>query len=387
MYSPYYGNQPDKKGPPTMPAALKAMPQPKQISLHEMQLAELASQGSGIKPSFGVSQANVPLPAPVTSIQWRGVYDSTLYLDSSYKDSAGDVQFTSLSYQVKPLNNGNDISGIAQIRIESFYFPRLNVTVGKPDPFYARRIYMLIDELPSAAAVGTRASNQFHFELAVGNVNSVAVQLEPVNHTLYFQVPIQTLSSITLRFLSPPNMDLLTLPPDVITVFMMPNEPPPSPVNPARLTKFAFINTQQWAAISTNNVAAGPIQPASPYTSIALTPNVAAWIRNPQTTNTTFNITLDTSLGWFIANVGNRIITPPNYYLPYGYFEITGITEGLISSLAPPFAPINPVDYPGFINSTGIRMQIEIRKNRVALQMRFSSLQTPSINGMLPTHV
>lgn len=407
MYQGYYGNQPGGKLPPTMPKQVaKKAPPPLPVSLHEVQLNELRSQASGQPMNYNNPGAAPAPPPAILPVTWRGVYDSTLYLDSAYRDSVNGIQYNQMTFQVKPLNNGNDLSSITHIAVESFYFPRLN-PVGSvatvPDAFYLRRVMLLIEEIPSTAAVGTAANNQFHFEFAVGNTNSIAVELTPIRDTIYFQVPIQTLSSITLRFLMPPSLSQITLPPDVITVFMMlPNPditaPPTYAYTPGNLVKFAFSNADQWAALSNINVSAATPRlvipaPPVPFAVTPLPTAVGTWGQDITTTSTVVNNTLNNSLGKFIANVGDPItVAPaggvPGYYLPYGYFEITGFDEPQIQSIPiVDFPPINPALYPGFIqNSVGFPVTFQIRKNRIAFQMRFSSVQNTNANGLIASH-
>lgn len=415
MYQGYYGNQPGGKMPPTMPKQVaKKAPPPLPVSLHEMQLNELRAQASGQPMNYSNPGAAPAPPPTILPVTWRGVYDSTLYLDSAYRNSVNGVQYNQMTFQVKPLNNGNDLSSITHISVEPFYFPRLN-PVGSvatvPDAFYLKRVMLLIDEIPSTAAVGTAANNQFHFEFAVGNTNSISVELVPVRDTIYFQVPIQTLSSITLRFLMPPALSQITLPPDVITVFMMPPNPnnvapPPPPYiyTPGNLVKFAFSNADQWAALSNINVSANtprlvlPPVP-TPFATTPLPTEVATWGQNIDVTSTPINNTLNNPLGRFIVNVGDPITvaplaSPPNpfpvagYYLPYGYFEIAGFDESQINTIPPlAYPPINPILYPGFIqNSVGFPVTFQIRKNRIAFQMRFSSVQSQNANGLIASH-
>jgi len=395
MYNPYYGNPVGGKAPPTMPAALKKMPQPPPISLHEFQLNEIRNQALD-RRNTGEPGSSTSLPMPVTAVQWRGVVDNTLYLDSAYKNSTNGVIFDSLTFQVKDLNNGNDLSNITHIKVEPFYFPRLNPIANRPDPFYEKRVMLLINEIPSTAAVGTGAKNQFHFEFAVADINSVAVQLVPTFDTIYFQVPIQTMSSVTLNFLRPPYYDKIQLPPDIITVIMMPPSPP-AVFTPTTNVKFAFTNNEQWYAISGTDVAANAVQtvlpiPPATFPTTALATQVAAWIPAPGTNSSVVNAILSDPLGNFIATVGDPIAVPlplPSYSAPYGYFEIAGFTENIINT-APPliFPPIDPAKFPGFLNnSVGIPMTVQIRKNRIAFQMRFSSLQGASTNGLIATHL
>jgi hypothetical protein len=120
---------------------------------------------------------------------------------------------------------------------------------------------------------------------------------------------------------------------------------------------------------------------------------VAAWGQNITTTSTTVNNSLNSIAGRFIVNVGDPItVAPaggvPGYYLPYGYFEIAGFDEPQIQSIPiANFPPINPILYPGFIqNSVGFPVTFQIRKNRIAFQMRFSSMQSQSTNGLIASH-
>lgn len=400
MYNPYYGNPMGGKLPPTLPVAVKKMPAPLPTSLHEMQLKELQAQPFNQRMTLA-EQQTAPLPSPVTSVQWRGVFDSTLYLDSANKNSTNGIVFDSLQFQVKPLNNQNDLSNITHIKVPAFYFPRLNPVVGKPDPYYEKRVMMLIEEIPSTAAVGTAALNQFHFEFAVTEINSVAIQLVPLYDTIYFQVPIQTMSSITLSFLRPPYFTKITMPPDVITVIMLPPNPTPgAPPGPYVYTvgvpvKFAFTNDQQWYALSSIDVAANPpavVVPGPPYVTFPLPTAVATWTTGKPTSSTVINDILAEPLGNFISTVGNPIRIPatggaPAYYAPYGYFEMTGLTEDVLAPTGIIFPPIDPAQFPGFIPGlAGIPITFQIRKNRIAFQMRFSALQGVSTNGLIATH-
>jgi hypothetical protein len=329
-----------------MPYWLKNPPRPKEITQHEQQVEELRAQGTSQEVNYGsaIPPPNIPKFATApTPIITRGVFDSAIYFDSLRKEA---VNYTdaAIQFQTRVLNNNTDLTNVVQLRLSQFYFPRPTwpepIKPLVPDYLYLRKLYMFIQELPSTSTVGTAAGRQYHFELDVQNINSISTELIPVNKNLYLPTPISTLNQLTFKFYLPPDMTPVILYKDVMTS-LRDTDP----------EDFRFLDPTDYQSVSAefDLPAAGGV----------LTTPVGIWFTalDPPATSDAFR-----PQGWFIVELYSFGAVPP-----YGGFRVA----------AP--APTG--------TALGTAATFQIRKNRVAFEMRFSQMQTPTATGLVPTHV
>lgn len=326
---------------PLLPYWQKQPPAPQKMTLREQQVDELRRQGTSQEINYGpTAGVNIPkMPTPTTSVITRGVFDSSLYFDSIYKEAA-NYEDSSIQFQTRVLNNNTDLNNVVQLRLSRFYFPRPTweqpFVATTPDYLYLRKIYMFIQELPISSSIGTNAGRQYHYELDVRNVDSISTELIPVQQDLYLPTPMQSVTQLTFKFYIPPTMVPIILYPDIMTFRAI------------NATDYAFITATDYRAISTE-FAAGAAGVLTTQVGIwfqAITPPVITDALRPQ--------------GWFVSAMLAATGTEP-----FGGFQLSAAPTGIVA---------------------GNLCTFQIRKNRVAFEMRFTQMQTPTATGLVPTH-
>lgn len=176
--------------------------------------------------SFSINSNGVVTPGatpggPVTST--FGFEDWQFYFDSIAKNGTSNTSGGELIWSISNINNNQDVKNIIEAHVDSFYFPRLQIDDVHPDYFYYRKLFMQIENAPSAQSINAQAGFRFHFEFDVDNLNSTAVLLTPVKRSFFFQRPITSFTEFDVRFIVPQGNTLngfqyVNLPPDIITI-------------------------------------------------------------------------------------------------------------------------------------------------------------------------
>ena len=272
----------------------------------------------------------------------RNIGFSSRYIQfvSTSKIESSRTDIGELTFSIPAFNNNNAISNIVKMRIEGFYFPRVEGPATQPDRYFFRRVYVLVKPLPTNSVLGPDSS-QHHFEMNVDNITSIAVDLQPVGKEgergeFVFDKPVTQLSDITFQFLVPgfgtSSLVPLSLPRDTIAVRTVPN------TNPARFVVLGNATTEDIGPIG--------VQPA---------PGVAVYFSGLNTTNNNVNLEVNSSLGQYITTINS-------------------LTEFTVQNLNFTVNPLNVSAFP---------IVMLIARNRIAFTMEFQSTNSGIITNFL----
>lgn len=261
-----------------------------------------------------------------------GFTDTELYFDSNNKDGTSDINDGELKFQINTLNNGNPIQNIVKIGMGSFYFPAIQNSATSPQFYFFRRVYAQITNLPSTQSVLAGNNKSYHFEFDVESVNSVAVKLVPVKDSYVLQRPLNSLDTITIRFMIPLSFARIPIPQDVIVVSTVNGS------NPAQFTINGTYTTAILGSIGT---------PTAPGIAVSMTGLV--------TPDATVNNTLGNSAGIYVTRIVNSTT-----------FEISGVDLS------------DPTNFP--VLGPSYNANLFIFKNRIAFPMRFTSVSPQTTN-------
>lgn len=317
------------------------------FDIHSMQVEQMKAQSfqeTGYK--FGRSGGGASVGAiPATSAAVStgqgshmslvdyNFYDKSVLLDSVFRDQASsDLPNGLITWQVSPINNQQDLSNVIAARIGSFYIPNIQAAGGKPSPLYYSRVYVQIVDMPVSGSTTAQNSNAFHFEMTIENLTGQAVELKPIDRTVYFPRPITSLSQVQLRFMTGPNFTRLPLPADTF-----------------------FAQSVVVAGFGTN-----PIRFTVPSSAAiglvgALVPGVAVFITGYQSNDPAVNVQVNDPAGVYVTNVIDATT-----------IEIAGINALTVNAV--------------FV------AQIMVPKNRIAPVMRFTSTSEQQTNGISVSH-
>ena len=219
------------------------------IDMQEVLKQEIYKQGYDQDSNFRFQTIAGPAPltgeAPLRQPGQIGFEDWEIYFDSVYKNGAiSDPSNGIIGYNLSTLNNNQDLKNIIQIHISPFYFPRITnprtqldavnypslaLVPNTPDFFFFRRLFIQVVNLPFGQAVQSNGSINYHWEMSVDELNSVAVKLTPLKPSFFLQRPLQSLSEIQFRFMVPLNFRSVPLLQEILPVqLVLP------PTNPAR---------------------------------------------------------------------------------------------------------------------------------------------------------
>lgn len=286
-------------------------------------------------PSDVPMMADTSAPAIVTAPERAHFDDTSLHFDSYYKVSGSSALSNGeINFSIATLNNNYPITDIVQIKLTPFYFPLVTNATGSPDYYWYRKVYMQIVELSPTQSVLSHNSKQFQFEFDVDGFSSAAVKLTPVNDTFYFQRPIQSLDSLTLRFTTDHDFLAIPLPQDTLSVVAI------GGTNPAQFRTNVVDTTS----------ALGPVGAPT-------APGVAVYINGLSTSNVGINNAANTRSGVYVTNIDSTTV----------------FTVGSLN-----FSALAVGDYP---------CTIRIPKNHIALTMRFTSARVYQTNFMDAIHV
>lgn len=305
--------------------------------VHELLKGEILSQSdatsSYVEQSFTtsspiVSSTGAPVLAPQPTSSQYGTEDIHIYFDSANNSSAANVYSSGiLSWQIAPLNFQKDIKNCVILRINSFWFPRsLGFSASKPDQFYYRRVFLAFTSLPSVQMVQAANGKQYHFELEVEQLTSDAVFLRPINDTIVFPSAINNITELVGRFMIAPNFDPINLPPPIVAVQSVPG------TNPMQFKMLQYATTE----------VLGPI-------GVPTAPGIAVQLSGYQSTSVGINNAVNDKQGNFVSNI-----------IDAETFEISGIDGSGLGSI--------------------FSASMTINRNRVAFQVRFTSLKAGPTN-------
>jgi hypothetical protein len=301
-------------------------PRCEQQNVREILKREIYSQDiPKANPNAVAYQSNAPPPPPYMPIK-----DFTFYFDSLFKSGGSDPAVGQLTYSISNLNALSPIQNIVECRVGSFYFPNILSTTAA-DFFYFRRVYLQIGNVVRTSSAQGNSGNTYHFEFEVTNVNSTSVLLEPVNEAYYFQVPQTSVSDIQFTFYAPLNFRPIPLPADQLTVQTVPGS-----------------NPGQFIILTGDTTAIAPIGVPTP-------PGIAVFFNNFISDNLVINNVVNSPNGIFVTNVISLTNIATNV-------SFASVTTANISTM-------------------------NIGKNRIAFQMRFTCLDTSPKNGAIQTHI
>jgi hypothetical protein len=307
------------------------------IDTHEVLKQEIYKQGYDYDTNFrfGFNQAPTMGGAPGTpatptptmggpSGPGVGFEDYELHFDTLNKDTSSDLENGEVKWSITSINNSQDIKNCIQIKVGPFFFPKVSNATGNPDYFFYRRVYMQILGLPSTQAILAPNGNQYHFEFEVENLNSIAVRLNPLKDTFFFQRPITSLTEFQVRFMVPHGFKKVALPADKVTLISVNNS------NPARFTIVGGeLTTEVLGALGATTA-----------------PGIAVYISGFTTADTAINNAVNTTEGVYISNIVNSTS-----------FEISGIDlTGIAASNATMVIPKNHIAFP--VRFTTVRDQL-----------------------------
>lgn len=321
-----------------------ALPSRCDIDVHEMLKQELFKQtpAESLSSSYQAPPAtSAPMPGteplPRIEIPERrtvGFEDIWIYFDSLSRDSDSDYSRGEIKWDIPKINNLSDIKNCIQIHIGSFYLPKISPpAANKPEQLYFNRMYMEYVNAPTSQAVLANGS-RFHFEFEIENLSGQAVKLVPLEESFFFQRPIQSINSFHVRFMVPPGLRGIKLPPDTVTVQAIPGS------NPIR---FNIIGE------TTDVISGGTIG--------ALNPGVAVQFSGLNTNDFAVNSAINDPYGVFVT----QIISATE-------FEIGDIDGSAIDTAAPYTA------------------SMFIMKNRIAFAVRFTIVTDHATNHIGVVH-
>lgn len=309
------------------------------IDIHEIMKRNIYDQGVNSDPNYRFDNLlpppGVPPGVPMTSdtipiVYQNGTYDTHLTFESPYSTGAVDRSAGQLSWDLSALNNNKAITNIVEIKVAPFFFPNflpVNSTA-QPDYFYYRRVWMFIQNFPDDGVGRGANGRRYHYEFAVQNINSTAVELVPMFDTLYLRQPLNTLSVFTVQFSIPANNAAIPIPPDNV----------------------------QGTAVAGSNPARFTVADSSLFGPVGLlTPAIAVFISGFNSNDPAVNTATNSARGVYVTTVVSPTV-----------IEIAGLNFATV--VGAPTATI------------------AIGKNRISMPFRFSSVTSGPTNYILPTH-
>jgi hypothetical protein len=265
----------------------------------------------------------------------NGLEDYYMYFDSYYKNKNLNISQGALSFSISLINNNKPIENIIQMQIERIYIPTPVVQAGSAELLYFRQVFLQITTLPTTQGVLTSNSSVYHFEFDVGDTNSLATLLTPVNNIINFTRPLTSLDTLSLKFLIPPLFKPLPLPEDNLFVqLVLPGS------NPAVFQVLGNTTSHigQIGVLAPNN-------------------QVNVYLYNIVTDNATFNNSASSTYGVKITNI-----------LTSTTFEVASLDSTLVTSST------NNID-------------MLIGKNRIAFAARFTTITSNRTNYLSATRI
>jgi hypothetical protein len=318
----------------------------REIDIHDMLRNEIYRQSGDPAYQEGPS-ASVPAPAipnsVVPSTPPVGFEDIELYFDSTQRDSSSDYTAGEIRWSIPQLNNSQDIKNCIEMRLGTFYFPKIYATSGKPEYFYFRRVFLEFQGAPSTQAVLGANGNRYHFEFDVQNINGQSVKLVPLKDSFFFQRPLSAITDFQLRFMVP-----------AVTSDAYPFKKIPLPHDTVT------VNSLLTAGIGYNpirfRITSGETTSVLGLVGSTGTPGVAVFISGYTSNSSATNTSVNSSEGVYVTNILNSTD-----------FEISGINASAVTA-----------EYTA---------TMYIPKNRIAFPLRFTSVKDQFTNYIGVNHL
>lgn len=333
------------------------------------------------QPGGGQQTLTVAFPESIKTTT-APTEDYYLEFDSIYRNYSGNPLIGEIKQDVTSVDPTLSISDVVQIKIEGpFYFPQIYNKAGTPEFYFYNRVYMTLTSLPLSSGFRVGGGVYWHFQFEVGNTGGIAVELNPINATIYFKRPIQNLVDFNVRFFLP-HGGVIPIPSDNISVVGL------AGTNPG-----IFYITDD----NTTDVF-GAQEPAIPplYPRATIAPGVVVQTlpSNPFTsTIPALNSQINAALGLLVTSVDSA-----------KYFTIAGVNLALAVPdiingnsiwghpgypIPPPLPPDNalavlpPPGNPGYV----IPFKFYIPKNRISIPVRVTTLaNVVSTNQLTAVH-
>lgn len=270
-----------------------------------------------------------------------GFEDYGIYVDSTQRDTHSDYSVGEINWNIVILNNNLTLKNVVAVQLEPFYFPKIYNPTGFPEFFYHRRVFIEMRNAPSNQGFLGSGGNKYHWEMDVQNIDGQAVRLVPVRETatFFFSRPIPEISDMQFKFTVPPMSSVLNaqwqrvpIPQDTIQVAVVPFS------NPLQLTVQAPLSTDTFGPIGT---------PSSPGIAIA--------IRGLVSNDPTVDALINTNTGIFVTTINSTTT-----------ITVAGINAATVNAayIATAYIP----------------------KNRIAMGIRFTSINTRMTNYVSVVH-
>lgn len=149
-----------------------------------------------------------------------GFATTSLYFDSEFRNGISELSSGEVTFNVSELNNQRSLTNVVQMKINAFNFPNIpnpNQTSGV-DYNFDQTVFMTIPEFPTTQGFQAYNSKNYYFKFRVTNENGAAVYLEPVDNVFTFNQPITSIDTFTMKFYKPQNFQPINLPPDILNI-------------------------------------------------------------------------------------------------------------------------------------------------------------------------
>lgn len=311
--------------------------------LHEILRKEVykpsTSEDNGYQ-FFGNKQSTVQTESGVPP-NIVGFEDYGVYIDSTQRDTYSDYSVGEINWNIVVLNNNLTVKNVIGVQIEPFYFPKVYNPTGSPEFFYHRRVFIEMRNAPSSQGFLGSGGNRYHWEMDVQNIDGQAVRLVPVreNETFFFSRPLPEITDVQFKFMIPPmnsavgaQWQRIPIPPDTVQVAVVPFS------NPLQFTVLAPFSTSALGPVGT---------PTAPGIAVA----ISGLVSNDPAVDALIN----TNTGIFATTINSTTT-----------FTVAGISAATVNAayIATAYIP----------------------KNRIALGVRFTSINTRMTNYVSVVH-
>lgn len=317
--------------------------------IHEYQKQEIMRQGADDVPNtvpIGSSTYTDSLSMTTNNNTVVGFRDFEIFFDTAFQTVPSQLTQGEITFNVSDYNNGLSIGNLIEITLGSFYFPKpYSYTTTQPDPYFYRRIYLSILGLPSTQASRGANGSQYNFEFQVVDLNSISVLLQPIKPSFYLQSILSVYNETRMRFTAGPYFEPINLPKTTLTIQNYIQPPPVNTgTNPA---EFILLNGD-----TMNNI-------DSTFDSIVAFPYVLPVPVAVFITGFAPVPALNTPQGLFITQINRHNLVPPYIYT----FTIPGFDFTILT--------------------TGYDATMVVGKNRIAIPMRFTTVENRITNYTL----
>lgn len=193
-------------------------------NLREFQKREIYAQDSDANSQdrFGfnalglANSVGTPYSEPVQSV--IGFRDWEMYFDTVFLTAPSNLDNGEIVFNIADINNGRDIGNVIEVHIGPIFFPIPAQSAAQPNFYFYRRVYMSIAALPTTQAVRASNGNVYHFEYEVNNLTSIAVLLDPIKESFFLQTPLVNINEIRMHFTVGPYFTPIPIPRALVQV-------------------------------------------------------------------------------------------------------------------------------------------------------------------------